>query len=72
MSGLPETKNNGLRVEPRSSYLCGVNNCGGGKCIHVDTFEKCPHCGSNLIAVATSSVVFCSGDFNSCGYEKDD
>lgn len=53
------------------SYSCGVKNCGNGKCIHEPLKEPCPKCGGLLVKVKPTGHIFCSSDFNNCGYERD-
>lgn len=53
-------------------YACGVLNCGNGVCVHRFIDRKCPLCGSKLVEVVTTGVVFCTNDhINVCDYEED-
>jgi len=54
-----------------SNYSCGVHNCGDGECVHKPLIEHCSHCGAQLIENTTNGVVFCSGNFELCGYERE-
>lgn len=53
----------------KGNYNCNVLNCGDGSCVHFYINHSCPHCGCQLVHVTVNDVVFCSGDFNQCGYE---
>lgn len=53
------------------SYSCGVGNCGNGKCVHEPLDERCPHCGARLIKNTSNGVIFCAGNFELCGYERE-
>ena len=52
-------------------WKCGVSNCGGGKCVHIQLDEICPSCENNkLIMVAETNWIFCP-DYHYCEYERD-
>lgn len=53
-------------------FSCNVMNCGGGKCVHEVTGDKCPYCGYELVRVKTTGHIFCCNDINVCGYELEE
>lgn len=56
-------------VTNETPWSCGVLNCGGGKCVHRLTEKPCPMCGSKLVEVTTTGVLFCSSHEAVCDYE---
>ncbi|MCQ8182209.1 hypothetical protein NP603_13890 [Methylomonas sp. SURF-1] len=52
-------------------WTCNVLNCGGGKCVHQLTDERCPYCNNRMVRVATTGFMFCSNHEAICDYELD-
>lgn len=60
-----------MMTPDKHEFRCNVLNCGGGKCLHKQLSELCPHCGYPMVEVTTTGHKFCSNPdtMYGCDYE---